>query len=194
MTEWLYFSLQHTPVSKSTGFWNRENYGPLKHFFLTFLGVTNCPKKVWPWWNFLSRSNEWMNEWMNEWTHQYPSPQGSGTEKIMVHWNIFFLTFLGVTNCPKKVWPWWNFLSRSNEGGQNFQFASEKFKCRPLTCTRIGNFIAIFFVNRSMAHAPPKKNRCYWSKPPPPKKKPKKNQSYHGTWERRSILLDMHNY
>ncbi len=42
------------------------------------------------------------------------------------------LTFLGVRNWPKKVWPWMNCLSGSNEGQQNFQFATEKFKRPPL--------------------------------------------------------------
>ena len=42
--------------------------------------------------------------------------------------SIFHLTFLGVRNWPKKVWPCTNFLSRSNEGRQNFLFATENVK------------------------------------------------------------------
>ncbi len=44
----------------------------------------------------------------------------------------FHLIFLWVRNLAIKVWPWTTVISRSNERWQNFQFATEEFKCWPL--------------------------------------------------------------
>ncbi len=45
--------------------------------------------------------------------------------------------FLGSKVNLVKGRPWMTFLSRSNEGGQKFHFATEYFKCRPFIHERI---------------------------------------------------------
>ncbi len=52
---------------------------------------------------------------------------------------IFPRTFLGIQNWPQNCWPLTTFLCRSNKHSQNFHFATEYFKCRPLTtCGKLG--------------------------------------------------------
>ena len=73
------------------------------------------------------------------WRNWYPDPFRPESGCLFLHVPVtlepkfgFCLTHPGVNRWPKRNWPWTTFLSRPNEVGRFFQFATEYFKCRPL--------------------------------------------------------------